>query len=171
MKTLPRLLVTAALTAVFIPPALADTWTGATSASWIDGTNWLDGTAPGTGETVVFDANSTANPATTLDGAFSVSGITIAGPSGAVTIANGTGGSLSLGSGGIDMSAATQNLTFSNAIVFGASQTWTVGTGRTLTTSGNLAIGAGQTLLKNGSGTLALGAAGVGSGTLEIAAG
>lgn len=150
----------------------ADTWTGSTSGSWNVDTNWLDTTKPTTGEAAVFNIGSTANTATTLDAAFNISGLTIADPSAAVSIANGTGGSLTIGAGGIDMSAATQNLAFSNTISVGAAQDWNIASGRTLSfnlgsnTTFNLAG-----VRKTGAGTVTLNGANISGGIMEIAGG
>ncbi|MFD0895025.1 autotransporter-associated beta strand repeat-containing protein [Luteolibacter ambystomatis] len=155
-------------------PASADTWTGTTSTAWNVDTNWQDGTQPASGEAIVFDSSSTANLATTLGAAFSVSGISVVSPTATVSIANGTGGSLTLGAGGIDLSAATQNLTFTSTPTPGADQTWNVATGRALTftlpTNTTFNLG-GKNILKSGTGTLASAGANLSNGTLEIAAG
>lgn len=67
--------------------------------------------------------------------------ILVVNPGGACTIAATAGTALTLtptsyGNVGIDMSAATQNLTISQPLTLGSSQTWTVAAGRTLTVSG-----------------------------------
>ncbi|MFD0895026.1 autotransporter-associated beta strand repeat-containing protein [Luteolibacter ambystomatis] len=145
--------------------AHADVWIGGT-ASWNTDANWQDGTKPTSGDGVIFNSSSTANLSTTLDAAFSITGLTLASPTGAVTIANGTSGSLTIGSGGIDMSAATQNLTFSftanSLVALGANQTWNVASGRSLTfvssntTIRNFDLGS-RTITKSGTGNLVLG--------------
>jgi fibronectin-binding autotransporter adhesin len=65
-----------------------------------------------------------------------------------------------IGASGINMSAATQNLTISPAkLVLSAAQTWNVGTGRLLTISGTSAsAGATGALTKSGAGILQLNA-------------
>jgi autotransporter-associated beta strand protein len=73
-------------------------------------------------------------------------GISIGSTGGAVTI--GPGNTLTLGSNGIDMGAATQNLTISSGLALATGhQIWDIATGRTLTTTGTLTRGAGSTLL------------------------
>lgn len=182
MLSVPRLLVLAAMSAATVTPAFADTWTGTSSGSWGDAGNWVDGSAPTSGEAVVFDANaaSTTTLATTLGGAYSLSGITVVDPAGAVTVAAGTGGSLTLGAGGIDMGAATQNLAFNfgtaNGVVsLGASQTWNVAAGRSLSFSGSSAnrtfsLG-GSTVTKTGTGALNLTNLSLSSGLFDIQGG
>ena len=54
---------------------------------------------------------------------------------------------------GIDMSAATQNLTIANNLILGNAQIWNVGSGRTLTVSGSVS---GTSFTKSGSGTVTL---------------
>jgi autotransporter-associated beta strand protein len=82
----------------------------------------------------------------------SLNGLVIASTGGSVTI--NAGNTLTLGSGGIDMSAATQNLTISSTLALGAGhQVWTVLTGRTLALNGTLSRAAGSTLLLDKSAT------------------
>lgn len=161
-------------------PSHADTWTGATSAAWNVDTNWLDGTQPTSGEAIVFDSNSTANLATLPSAAFAVSGITVVSPTGGITLSNSTAGSIAIGAGGIDMSAATQNLGFTfaaNSLVsFSADQTFNVAASRTLTFSGNasnrtFALGS-RAFTKTGAGTTTFGpGVSLASGTFDIQAG
>jgi fibronectin-binding autotransporter adhesin len=99
-----------------------------------------------------------------------------------------------VGSSGIDLSNATQNLTTSTPIFVSANQTWTVASGRTLsatgavnlntgspttltiTGSGNTSLnnaaavisGAGSSLVKYGTGTLTLGAQSTYGGTTSV---
>ncbi|WP_338286953.1 autotransporter-associated beta strand repeat-containing protein [Luteolibacter sp. LG18] len=158
----------------------AKTWTGTTSAAWNVDTNWLEGTQPASGEAVTFDSNSTANLSNTLEGAFTVSGVSVASPTGKVTIANGTGGTLAIGASGIDLSAATQDLAFSftaNSLVsFGADQTFNVAASRTLSftgTANNRTFGLGsRTLTKTGTGSLTFGpGVSLASGTFDLQGG
>ena len=111
------------------------TWTGATAALWTTATNWSGSALPDNTENAVFDASSIAN--LTIDTAAdqAVGGILLTSPSGPVTISNNI---LTLGGGGIDMSAATQNLSINSAVVAGAnaSQAWSVASGATLTLGG-----------------------------------
>ena len=72
-------------------------------------------------------------------------GISIGDTAGAVSI--GAGNTLTLGSGGIDMSAATQDLAILSGFTLGAGQSWKVATGRTLTLGGSFTRGTGSTLL------------------------
>jgi len=131
------------------------TWTGNSSIEWGTAGNWIGG-VPGTTDTVLWNGNSTQNLSGNTTTARTVGGLTVINPSGAVTI---SGGSLMLGSGGIDMSAATQNLTINNLnAVNGATQTWNVATGRTLAiTTASFAVQGSQTLTLAGSGAIALG--------------
>jgi len=108
----------------------AQTWTGASNTSWGTASNWNTG-VPTSADTVVFDATSTANLATTLSTSTSVLGLKVTRPSGPVSIGLNT---LTLGTGGIDMSAATQNLTFTSGVTIpNGKQTWTVAPGRSIT--------------------------------------
>lgn len=133
-----------------------------------DPLSWSGGNAPGTGDVAVWDAAvSVDNTTSSLGADQSWAGIRVIAPAGAVTI--NAGNTLTLGASGIDLSSAAQNLTLSNPITLGATQTWNVATGRTLTATGVL-TGAG--LVKAGLGTVVLsGASTAWSSGLAISAG
>ncbi len=139
MKPLHHFPLFATAVIAFALPASSATWTGATSGSWSTSTNWT-GTPPDnvTAQAIVYDSTSTTNLTQTLNASYTVTGITFTSPTGAVTVnsGTGTGNTLTIGSGGIDMSSATQNLTLSNSLTVGTTQSWTVGTGRTLQRTG-----------------------------------
>ncbi|MHA3772452.1 beta strand repeat-containing protein [Verrucomicrobiota bacterium sgz303538] len=80
----------------------------------------------------VWNNTVTAANNSALGGSVSWQGIRIANPGGAVIIGDTAGATLSLGSSGIDMSAATQNLTINANVSVTAPQTWTLAAGRTL---------------------------------------
>ena len=127
-----------------------DSWTGAGSNGyWTNENNWFIFTVPAPGASIAFDANSTANLGTTLGADFSVSGITVVDPAGAVSIASNL---LTVGAGGLDLSAALQNLTISSPLVLDAAQNWSVATGRTLAINTGVLSGLGLT--KKGPGVL-----------------
>jgi autotransporter-associated beta strand protein len=120
-------------------------------------TSWSTATAPGTGDVAVWDSTVAAANATNLGTDLSWQGIRIANPGGAVTI-NNTANVLTLGSAGIDMSAATANLTINTSIVAGADQTWALNGGRTLNlwtvnTSRGLSGSGSITLTRTSTGT------------------
>jgi autotransporter-associated beta strand protein len=176
MKTRFKLLFAALGTISFFPSVMAATWTGASSGSWAASGNWT-GTAPDniTPQSILFDATSTANLTQTLNASYTLSGITVASPTGAVTVNNGTGTNvLTIGSSGIDLSAATQNLTIVGSnVTIGADQNWNVQTGRTLNVgSSGGTITLTNKLTKTGDGTFTLGGTGAttltGAGVLEI---
>ena len=90
-------------------PALAaqQIWTGATDADWQTETNWNSAVQTAS-DSAVFNASSTANLDLTLSANASVLGLQILDPTGPISIA---GNPLTIGTGGIDMSAAAQDLT------------------------------------------------------------
>jgi len=112
------------------PAAHAQTWTGATNATWQTASNW-NSALPGSSGTAVFNASSTQNLAITNGTATtSVRGFRVVDPTGPVTI---SGSGLSLGAAGIDMATATQNLTINSGVtILTGDQNWTVAGGRTL---------------------------------------
>ena len=136
----------------------AATWTGATDASWATASNWT-GTAPDnvTAQAVLVDATSIlANLTQTLNASYTVTGITLTNPTGAVTVNNGTGtNTLTIGSGGIDMSSATQNLTFGAGytLAVNGDQSWSVAASRALTINQGIADTGTVNIAFNGSGT------------------
>jgi len=105
-------------------------------------TSWT-GPVPTSADVAVWDHTITANRSTVLGADLSFGGIRIANPGGTATLmtissSTGTTHTLTLGSSGIDMSEATVDLTITSNIVLGASQTWEVAAGRTLSSSGTL---------------------------------
>ena len=161
----------ATVTVSLIPESGGDlkVWDGSTDNLWTDGTNWVGDSTPDANDAVIFNASSTANLATSLNGNGSISRLVIEDPAGPVTIA---GNTLTL-SGGIEMRPATQDLAISSAIAVTAAQEWSVGTGRTLESSGE--ISGSTSVTKTGDGTLALrvvssfsGGLVVQEGTLEL---
>jgi autotransporter-associated beta strand protein len=128
------------------PPAAAQTafWVGGAAPDnhWSTATNWLDSQPPVNGGVVAFNSGSAQNLSTNNDiAALSLAGIVVVNPAGAVSIG---GNGVTLGSGGIDLSTATQSLTLSlgtgQTITLGAGQTWKLGSAGT---------GSGQTITVN----------------------
>jgi fibronectin-binding autotransporter adhesin len=110
----------------------AKTWSGATDATWATATNWVEGAAPGTTEMAVFNASSISNLGITLGANTTIKGIDFLSPSGNVSIASNT---LILSGGGINMSAATANLSIASGVtVQSAIHPWSVASGRVLST-------------------------------------
>lgn len=127
------------------------TWTGASDALWSTTGNWSGAALPLAGENAVFNASSLANLTIDTVAAQSIGGITVTSPAGAVTLNNNT---LTLGAGGINMSAATQNLTIGSAVTTATAtaQEWSVASGRTLTIGGALTGGTGTANLNTTAG-------------------
>lgn len=106
--------------------------------------SWVGGIAPSAFDTARW-TGPTGATSVLLGSDLKWHGIVVANTAGAVGI--GAGHTLTLGSGGIDLGAATQDLTIASGLALGAGQAWKVATGRTLTLDGGLARGAGSTLL------------------------
>jgi autotransporter-associated beta strand protein len=139
----------------FIVPAPPPIWTGTAGSSWADPDAWFLTNAPVTGDLVTFNDKSTANLTSTLDQNFSLSGILFQNPTGPVSI--GGTHNLTLGTSGIDLSAATQNLTITAPSILSAAQTWNVAAGRTLSVNGG--VTGAFALDISGAGTTSLGGA------------
>ncbi len=121
------------------------------------GTSWLGGTPPGPNDIAVWDTTVTANNTTnSLGASTNWQGIKIGNPASAVQI-NADGNTLTNGNGnvvgnvGIDMSAATQNVTLSNNFVVSGVQNWNIDS-QTLTFGGNITRNAGGVIRLYGSG-------------------
>lgn len=147
------LIVCTSLCAVSNIHAADQKWTGATDDLWTTAGNW-NAAIPGTGDVAVFDNTSAANLATTLGVDSSIQGLKVVDPAGAVSVA--AGSTLTLGSAGIDMSAATQDVTLGNGVTLlgSTNQAWSVAAGRTLNLTGAFTRPAGGTLDVTNLGTI-----------------
>lgn len=143
----------------------------------------FDGPVPGSDDVAVWNDIVTGANSVALGSSLSFGGIRIANPGGKVTLNIGAGNTLTLGTLGIDMSAAAADfeLGSSGTLALNGAQTWSVGSGRTLTVglrtdgsitgSGNLTISGPGTLFLNASSTEANSTFAFGSGTLTLGGG
>jgi len=115
--------------------------------------SWVGGSAPGSGDTIVWDSTVTAANIVLLGADLDVQGVRIANPGGNVTI--NAGNTLTLGSAGIDMSASTRNLTIKSGLALSQNQEWTINANRTTSFEGGVLSG-NSLLTKSGEGTLGL---------------
>lgn len=124
---------------------------------------------PSAGQSVVFSATGVSGTSltTTLDSAVSIRDLTFnntvgAGPLGTITVAAGSGGTLTLTptastAGIVVETGAPAAINISAPVTLGASQTWTVADATTvLSVSGGIGGTGGNSLTKAGSGILAL---------------
>src|SRR5262245_16984536 len=89
------------------------------------GTSWVGVIAPGAADVGVWNSTIVSGPNATVLGADATwGGIRIANPIDLVTI--GAGNTLTNGASGIDMSAATTNMTIGAGLSLGGAQTWNV---------------------------------------------
>lgn len=120
----------------FIRPPPAPVWTGLDGNSWTNHRTWTPDMPSSTADVVTFNDQSLANLETFLDQNFHISGLVVGNPAGPVSI-NGSQ-SLTIGAGGIDLSAATSDLAINAPVSLGAAQSWTVASNRVLTVNGGL---------------------------------
>ena len=121
---------------------------------------------PINGQSVTFNDLSISNLSTVLDTNYNVSSVIVTTPSGPVSI--GGTNTLTLGSG-IDLSAASQNLTITSPVAMGGNQTWNVAGGQTMSVNGGVSDnGAGNALTLTGSGMVSLGGATTYNGVTTI---
>jgi len=159
----------ATLLACFGPMHAADV-VKANNTNVLSGTSaWTAGAVPTSADIAVWDATQAVNRNNQIGGNVSFGGIKVANPLGtAYQITTTASSTLTIGSSGIDLSSATADLTISAILDLSASQTWTVGAGRTLTVNNSANVGNG-TITLAGSGTFRPGSAGgLGSGTVNL---
>lgn len=131
------------------------------------GTSWVGGVEPGLHHQAVWNSTVAAANTTTLASYQQWAGLKIVNPGGTVTL-NGNA-TLGLDDAGVDMTAATQNLTANCPVQLTAASTWSVATGRTATFNGTISGYPGLTV--SGAGTVRLEAANTYSGGTTVSAG
>ena len=123
--------------------------------------SWVGGVLPTATDVAQYDSTVTTTTNVALGAALSFLGFSVTNPGGSVQIST-TNAALTLGASGIDLSSATQNLTFNSPvqISLGANQSWNIGSGRTLTVGGvTSSVSTTRVLTKTGIGNLTLSAA------------
>ncbi|MDF1824604.1 MAG: autotransporter-associated beta strand repeat-containing protein [Verrucomicrobiales bacterium] len=159
-------------------------WTGDVDGSWAalsgGNTNWstaADGSVeagftPGASNTVNFSATNGINTVTTVDNVYSIEGLNFLNSgTAAVTINEGVFGSLTIGSGGIDVQTGSPvTATITAPLELGANQAWTVADSGTLLDVGG-AVSGSANLSKAGAGILTLSGDNSMSGVLSLDAG
>ncbi|MGN6725603.1 MAG: beta strand repeat-containing protein [Tepidisphaeraceae bacterium] len=150
----------------------ADNTTSMTSAS-----SWVGGVLPTSTDVGLFDSTIAGSLTTTLSGNFTIGSLQITNPGGNIAIPMSGNWTLTLGSAGIDMSAATVDLTIGSSTAINSgflrvasanyNTPFNIATGRTLTVDTNLTNqGNTKTLQLTGGGNIVLnGSAGSGGAT------
>ena len=136
------------------------------------GSSWVSGAAPGGGDVAQWSGTVTGANTTSLGADLAWLGLRLTTPGGPVTI--NSGNTLTPGASGLDLSAASQDLTLNCALSLGTSQSWPVAGSRVLTlgngVSGTALLtlpGPGAVTFNGGTGaTYTLGTAGAGTGAL-----
>jgi autotransporter-associated beta strand protein len=114
--------------------------------------SWRNGTVPTAADTASWDSYTSDNSGGSLGANLSFAGISFSNPSGNQSIGNTAGATLTLGTGGIDMSNPNRNFDIDCALALGGAQTWTVGNSKMLTLGRPIANGGfALTLAGNGS--------------------
>ena len=143
----------------FVETLPVTAWTGTANGSWSNPANWQGwlpaGTPPITTQPMTFNNLSTSNLNTLLDTNANVVSLIVTAPKGPVSI--GGKNTLTVGNGGINLSAASQSLSISAPLLLGASQTWTVTNGQSLTANGVISDFGNAAVNVAGGGTVTLG--------------
>ncbi|MCU0797198.1 MAG: glycosyl hydrolase [Akkermansiaceae bacterium] len=137
----------------FIVPPPSPTWTGTEGNSWTNSRTWIPDMPLSSSDLVTFNQSSVDNLITFLDQNFSINGLVIRNPAGTVTIAGSQ--TLTLGSSGMDLSAATRDLSVTAPLQLSAAQSWNIASGRNVSVWGGLGGAFALNLTGNGSLTLA----------------
>jgi autotransporter-associated beta strand protein len=119
------------------------------------GSSWQGGSAPGSLNVAVWGSAISANRNTVLGGDMSWAGIRVGATSGGTLMSITGTNTLTLGSSGIDMTAANSNMTITSNMILGSAQTWNVAAGRSLIAQTGTISGSGALSL-TGSGTITM---------------
>ena len=153
-----QLLTVAILFLTLTSPVAAQTstWTGnGGSGSWQTANNWLGNAVPVNGNSLIFDGTNQLVTIHDLAPLTAISSITLPSSAGSFSIAGNpltiTGGSAGIG---INLSAATNNLSLSNSLIsIVSSQTWLAAAARTIAVSSPLSLGANTLTLNSAAST------------------
>lgn len=115
-------------------------------------TSWTGAVAPGAADIAQWDSTVTSANSSLLGADLSVSGISVTSPGGTVTLR--AGNTLTVGTAGIDMSSASQDLTIGSALSLKGGQAWSVVAGRNLDITGTFVKSGGSVNFTNFAGTL-----------------
>ena len=137
-----RALLPLAILTATVPALNADDIIKANNTTTLNATtSWVGGVVPGPGDVAVWNSTVTANRLAALGANATWQGIRVTNAGGTQSnISATTGTVLTLGSGGIDMSAATIDFRIDNPINFSTDQAITIASGRELefrNTTGN----------------------------------
>lgn len=154
----------------------AQTWTAVGGGDWNNSTNWTGNFPNGANDTAIFSSTS-ASRTVNLNVAIQLRDLQFnSTQTGAVTIAPGTGGSLTLNAPGVNhtsilVNAGSGNHTLSANVTLAGSKPhfWDIGANRTFTVSGS--IGGSLGLSKVSAGTLLLNGANTFTGPMSVFAG
>jgi fibronectin-binding autotransporter adhesin len=159
----PALTITLQITTTAAP----EIWTGASGTSWATAGNWSPSGIPGTDAPIIFDTPSTANLSTLLNQNFTIASLSVTNPTGSVSI--GGANSLTIDAGGINLSAATKDVTISAPVILGLAQTWNVTNTHTLSVNGG--VSGSVALTVSGGGKVSLGGAATYTGDTIVSSG
>ena len=115
-------------------------------------TSWSGSVVPGANDIAQWDATVTGANSTLVGADLSFAGIKVTDPAGAVTF--GAGNTLTVGTSGIDLSTATQNLTIGSGLTLKGGQSWSTATGKTLDVTGTFSKSGGAVSFTSFLGTL-----------------
>jgi fibronectin-binding autotransporter adhesin len=131
-----------------------------------DGSSWVGGVAPGPADYAVFDSIFNEQVQVYDDGINNWLGLIVTDPG----LTPYPTAPISLGSGGVDLSVATQNFGINGTITLTATQSWNITAGRAFTVSG-LGGPSNLTLTKTGAGDMVVNRTSYFTGQVVIAQG
>jgi autotransporter-associated beta strand protein len=122
--------------------------------------SWVENSAPTSSNVLLFDstvgAGVTASVTTASGGNLSVNGLQVTSvTNNSMRISSNGASTLTLGSGGVDMSTAGGNLRIDPAVTLSTGQTWSIASGRILNLATKAITGGGYTAQVTGAGSLA----------------
>ena len=159
----------------FVETLPVTVWTGNGNNLWSNPTNWQGwlpaGIPPITAQPMTFNNLSTTNLNTLLNTSANIDSLIVTTPNGPVSVSGSGTNTLTVGNGGINLSAASQSLSINAPLQLAANQTWNVTNGQSLTVYSGVSDLGVASLNVAGGGTVSLGGANTCDGNTIVSGG